>query len=248
MQGKSGYALAGRLTEVKLNGLTLATYAYDSNGNRLSKTSPSGTMTYTHDAQDRLLTQSSVSGPPSVSYTYTANGELASRTLTALPISDAYTYDVLGNLLAATLPDGTQIEYVIDGQQRRVGKKVDGTLVQGFLYQNQLNPVAELDGSGNVASRFVYASKGHVPNYLVKGETTYRIISDHLGSPRLVENVTTGAIVQRMDYDEFVQVITDTNPGFQPFELAGGGYDRDTNCWRGCQSVWVCGGGSGEED
>jgi len=105
-------------------------------------------------------------------------------------------------------------------------------LVQGFLYQNQLNPVAELDGNGNLVSRFVYASKGNVPDYLVKGGGTYRIVSDHLGSPRLVIDIASGAIVQRMDYDEFGQVITDTNPGFQPFGFAGGLYDRDTKLVR----------------
>jgi len=35
--------------------------------------------------------------------------------------------------------------YVIDGRNRRIGKKVNGTLVQGFLYKDQLNPIAELD-------------------------------------------------------------------------------------------------------
>jgi hypothetical protein len=74
-------------------------------------------------------------------------------------------------------------------------------LVQGFLYQNQLNPVAELDGNGNLVSRFVYASKGNILDSLIKGGVTYRILSDHLGSPRLVVNVTNGAIMQRMDYD-----------------------------------------------
>ncbi len=143
-----------------------------------------------------------------------------------------YSYDVLGNLRSATLLNGAQLEYVIDGQNRRIGKKINGTLVQGFLYQNQLNPVAELDGTGAVVSRFVYASKGNVPDYLVKGSETYRIISDHLGSPRLIVNTTTGAVVQRMDYDEFGQVITDTNPGFQPFGFAGGLYDRDTKLVR----------------
>jgi RHS repeat-associated protein len=33
-------------------------------------------------------------------------------------------------------------------------------------------------------------------------------------------------------YDEFGQVITDTNPGFQPFGFAGGLYDRDTKLVR----------------
>jgi RHS repeat-associated protein len=218
------YDTVGRLTEVKQNGLTTATYSYDQNGNRLSKTGPTGTQSGTYDDQDRLLSYNGNT------YSYTANGELATKTSTST--STTYTYDVLGNLLSVTQPDGTVIEYVIDGAQRRVGKKVNGALVQGFLYQNQLNPVAELDGSGNLVSRFVYASKGNIPDYLVKNGTTYRIVSDHLGSPRMVVDVTTGAIVQRMDYDEFGQVITDSNPGFQPFGFAGGLYDRDTKLVR----------------
>jgi RHS repeat-associated protein len=60
----------------------------------------------------------------------------------------------------------------------------------------------------------------------------YRIVSDPLGSPRMVVDADTGAVVQRMDYDEFGNVVLDTNPGFQPFGFAGGLYDRDTNLVR----------------
>lgn len=107
-------------------------------------------------------------------------------------------------------------------------------LQQGFLYENQLEPVAELDGNGNLVSRFVYCGcgAGNIPQYMVKGGVTYRIIADHLGSPRLVVDVTTGAIMQRMDYDEFGTVILDTNPGFQPFGFAGGIYDQHTKLTR----------------
>ena len=57
-------------------------------------------------------------------------------------------------------------------------------------------------------------------------------VTDQLGSPRLVVNVATGAIAQRIDYDEFGQVLSDSNPGFQPFGFAGGLYDRDTQLVR----------------
>jgi len=124
------------------------------------------------------------------------------------------------------------IEYVIDGQNRRIGKKVNGTLVQGFLYQDQLKPVAELDSSGQVVSRFVYATGVNVPDYMIRGGVTYRIVTDHLGSPRLVVDVATGNIAQRMDYDEFGKVTQDTRQGFQPFGFAGGLYDQDTKLVR----------------
>jgi len=101
-----------------------------------------------------------------------------------------------------------------------------------LLYQDQLNPVAELDGTGNVVARFIYGEKPNVPSYMIKGGNTYRIISDHLGSPRLVINVTDGLIVQRMDYDAWGNLITDTSPGFQPFGFAGGIYDLDTRLTR----------------
>lgn len=57
---------------------------------------------------------------------------------------------------------------------------------------------------------FVYATKSNVPDYMVKGGTTYRIVSDHLDSPRLVINAS-GEIVQRMNYDEFGNIIEDAH-------------------------------------
>jgi RHS repeat-associated protein len=67
---------------------------------------------------------------------------------------------------------------------------------------------------------------------MVQGSTTYRILSDHLGSVRLVVNTSTGAIAQRIDYDEFGNITSDTSPGFQPFGFAGGLYDADTGLTR----------------
>jgi RHS repeat-associated protein len=219
-----GYDLAGRLVEVKLNGATVSAYTYDANGNRLTHTQGGNTDTGTYDAQDRLLTYGSAS------YTYTANGELKTKTIGSQATS--YDYDVLGNLRKVTLPNNQTIDYVIDAANRRVGKEVNGALVQGFLYQDQLKPIAELDGNGAIVSRFVYATRANVPDYMVKGGQTYRIVTDHLGSPRFVLNVVDGSVAQQMDYDEFGNVITDTNPGFQPFGFAGGLYDRDTKLVR----------------
>jgi len=98
--------------------------------------------------------------------------------------------------------------------------------------KDQLEPVAELDGAGAVVVRFVYATRGHVPDYMIKGGVTYRIVSDHLGSVRLVVNAADGSVAQRMDFDEFGNIVSDTNPGFQPFAFAGGIYDQHTKLTR----------------
>ena len=217
-----GYDLTGRLTTAERDGALISQYTYDSNGNRLGH----NTTTGTYDAQDRLITYGSNS------YTYTLHGELLTRTNTSTSETTSYGYDVLGNLVSVNLPDGRQLEYVIDGQNRRIGKKVNGVLVQGFLYQDQLKPIAELDNTGAIISRFVYAKRINVPDYMIRDGVTYRIITDHLGSPRVVINSSTGQIVQRMDYDEFGNVTSDTNPGFQPFGFAGGLYDNDTRLVR----------------
>jgi RHS repeat-associated protein len=92
--------------------------------------------------------------------------------------------------------------------------------------------VAELDGAGNVVARFVYGSRPNIPDYAVTASGTLRLFSDHLGSPRLVVNASTGALVQRLDYDEFGRVTFDSNPGAQPFGFAGGIYDADTGLVR----------------
>ncbi len=219
-----GYDRAGRLVEVKKNGATAASYNYDANGNRLSKTAGGVTVNGTYDAQDRLTQYDGTT------YSYTANGELVSKANSGQ--TTTYQYDVLGNLKRVTPASGPSIDYVIDGANRRIGKKVNDTLVQGFLYQDQLKPIAELDGNDNLVSRFVYATHINVPDYLIKGGAIYRIITDHLGSPRLVVDTATGTIAHRMDYDEFGNVLTDTNPGFQPFGFAGGIYDPDTRLVR----------------
>ncbi|MCU7835371.1 MAG: hypothetical protein KZQ83_08960 [gamma proteobacterium symbiont of Taylorina sp.] len=216
------YDVSGRLEKVSLDGVLINHYGFDDNGNRVML---NGVTLAIYDEQDRLKSYGTTE------YSYNANGDLSSKTEHDSGAISLYNYDVFGNLRQVELPDVT-IDYVIDGQNRRVGKKIDGVLVQGLLYQDNLNPVAELDGLGNVVSRFVYANKINVPAYMIKGGIRYRIVSDHLGSPRLVVNATTGEVVQWMDYDEYGNILNDSNPGFQPFGFAGGIYDRDTNLIR----------------
>ena len=67
------YDAAGRLVEVKEAGSTVAIYAHDANGNRIT-VNTGIPLTGTYDNQDRLLQYGSTI------YTYTGNGELATKT------------------------------------------------------------------------------------------------------------------------------------------------------------------------
>lgn len=214
---------AGRLTGVKKGTTSVSTYGYDLSSNRTSAKTPAGTVAGIYDAQDRLVTYGTAS------YTYGANGELATKTVGSQITS--HQYDALGNLEAVTLPNGTAISYVVDAESNRVGKKVNGVITAGYLYDGA-DLVAQLDPNNQVVGQFVYGRHSGAPEYMIAGGLTYRIFSDHLGSPRLVVNSSTGAIAQRMDYDEFGNVVNDTNPGFQPFGFAGGLYDTDTKLVR----------------
>ncbi|MDC8013016.1 RHS repeat-associated core domain-containing protein [Tahibacter soli] len=218
------YDVASRLDTVTVDGVLQADYDYDANSNRRTATTPAGATNATFDDQDRLATWGAQT------FEYNRSGQLAARR----DGDDVtrYDYDALGNLRHVDLPDGTDVDYVIDGLNRRVGRKVDGALVQGFLYVNQLKPAAELDGAGNIVASFVYADRQYAPSFMVKAGRAYRIVADRLGSPRLVVDVETGAIAQRMDYDAWGNVTLDTNPGFQPFGFAGGLYDRATKLTR----------------
>jgi RHS repeat-associated protein len=212
------YDAEGRLTAAGKH-----SYTYDRNSNRLTATVDSLTTEATYDAQDRLLTYGKRS------FTYTANGELAAQT--ASNGTTTYDYDVLGNLVGVTLPNGTRITYLIDPENHRVGRAVNGVLKKGFLYDGD-RVVAELNGSNQIVRQFIYAMGANSPDYMIKAGVVYRIFSDQLGSPVLVVKAATGRIAEEIIYDEFGNVISDSNPGFQPFGFAGGLFDQRTKLVR----------------
>jgi RHS repeat-associated protein len=124
------------------------------------------------------------------------------------------------------------IEYVVDGRNRRVGKKVNGVIERQWIYDGQLRPVAEYGPTGTLAATYIYGTHINVPDYVVKSSGTYRVITDHLGSLRFVINISNGTIAQRVDYDDWGNVLLNTAPDFTPFGFAGGMYDKDTKLTR----------------
>ena len=119
-----------------------------------------------------------------------------------------------------------------DPLNRRIGKKKNGRLQYGLIYQDSLRPIADTDENGQLKSIYLYADKGNVPTAMLRADKSYLIISDHLGSVRQVIDTQTGEIAQQLDYDAWGQVTEDSRPGFQPFGFAGGLHDPDTQLTR----------------
>lgn len=67
---------------------------------------------------------------------------------------------------------------------------------------------------------------------MITDTAEYMIVSNHLGSPVQVIDVNSGVVIQEIKYNVWGEIISDTNPGFQPFGFAGCLYDQDTKLCR----------------
>ena len=217
------YDPAGRLTHMTLDGVLRSQYSYDSNSNRISQTIAGVTKNATYDDQDRLLNFGNKS------FSYNLNGEVA--TMEEGTTTTTLTYDVFGNLKNFSKPD-LVITYQVDAHNRRISKKV-GEEVQSYFVWNTSNQLVGIaDGSGVLLSHFIYGTKAHVPDYMIKSGETFKIVTNHLGSPVMILSEATGASVQSITYDEFGAITSDSAPGFTPFGFAGCLYDVDTKLCR----------------
>ena len=216
------YDPARRYLQAITNGVTLR-WHFDPDSN-LTNFSRAGTTVSDaeYDAQDRLARWGSDT------YGFTARGTLSTAMIAG--VTHRFSYSVPGELLEVTRSSGpaTNISYLTDGKGRRVARHMNGTRTHGYLYYNDLQPAAVLDADNRVTSFFVYTLGAGCPSYMIVTGRAYRIVSDHIGSPILVIDSVTGDVVQRMTYDIWGVVQTDTHPLFQPFSFAGGLHEPET--------------------
>ena len=142
-----------------------------------------------------------------------------------------YFYSSRGELLTVILPDGKRIDYFCDPLGRRIAKKVNGVVVEKYLWQGLTRLLAVYNGNNSLMMRFEYADE-RMPVAMKMGSATYYLNYDQVGSLRLVAD-GSGNVVKRISCDSFGNILEDTNPSFTiPFGFAGGLHDRDTGLVR----------------
>jgi RHS repeat-associated protein len=213
------YDTSGRLAGVAVGGTTVESDTYDAAGNRVTVKTPSGTVAAAYDDRNRLTSWGAAQ------YTFRSDGQLSS--VTSAGSTAAYTFNAFGDLTAVTLPGGRRVEYLVDAGGARVGKKVDGQLVAGYLYGPDGKLAAQTDATGAVVARFGYDDAGRL-TLVERGSNRYQVVTDHLGSPLLVIDAASGAVAEAITYDAWGKTTSDTHPGFIPIGFAGGLYDSDT--------------------
>ncbi len=224
------YDSVGRLIQVNKNGSVSSTYVYDSNSNRIGGNIRGEATVALYNSQDRLYQYNDKV------YGHYLTGERAYRSLAVNPqptSSIHYYWDPFGNLQRIANEEGGLIDYFVDPALRRSVKMTDGVVKQRYAYNPDGKIVGELDDGAKLVKAFVYGVKEHVPDYyLDKNGNKFRIITDNLGSIRMIVAAGSGRVVKIMEHDEFGRVLQDTRPGYLPFGFAGGLYDKDSGLVR----------------
>ena len=104
-------------------------------------------------------------------------------------------------------------------------------MVEKYLWENKTRLLATFDGNNNLKHSYEY-TVGNTPTSYYSGNQRYYILTDQLGSPRIITD-SAGNVLREIEYDSYGNIIADSNPAQElPFGFAGGLYDQHTGLIR----------------
>ncbi|WP_187170526.1 RHS repeat domain-containing protein [Salidesulfovibrio onnuriiensis] len=218
------YDEAGRLYNVRRDGVGVEQYLYDRQGRRRSdfnslREGLSRGFFYSDD--DRLLRAGDMH------YHHDGLGFRFARS--AENWTWRYWYSPDYRLVRVNLPEGGCVEYSHDEDGQRILKTVNGRQDERYQWHDKTTLAAYHDGMS--WSEFEYGRE-RMPHAMYRGGKRYSLHYDQVGTLRVVADAM-GNVIKRMEYDSFGNILEDTNPSFKmPFGFAGGLHDRDTGLVR----------------
>jgi len=224
-----GYDDNGRLEIVTKNGVLTEEYNYNDDPPYGTCTKVTNTLQGISNASLRYDDEDRMYQFGDTFYNYDEDGFLASR----VNGNDEtlYDYSSRGELLGVSLSEGIRIDYLHDPLGRRIAKKVNGTIVEKYLWQGITRLLGVYDGADNLLMRFEYADS-RMPVAMTKGGLRYYLVYDQVGSLRAVSDAN-GNVVKSIEYDSFGKIYHDSDETFRvPFGFAGGLHDQDTGLVR----------------
>jgi RHS repeat-associated protein len=221
VDGTSNYSYdaTNQLTGASHTAQTNEAYAYDANGNRTS----GGTVT---GVNNQLLSDGIYS------YQYDGEGNRTKRTEIATGKVTEYIWDYRNRLASVLFKDAggsvtKTIDYVYDGNNQRIGKRIDGAVTERYVIdRNQIALV--FDGAGVQTHRYLYGTQ--IDQVLADeiGFSTNWMLGDNQGSIRDVVD-SNGSLINHVVYDSFGKVQSQSNAGYDlRFGYTGREQDNET--------------------
>jgi len=141
-----------------------------------------------------------------------------------------YQYGAFGELQRVVTPTQT-IEYLHNANNQRVAKKINGEIVEKYLWANLTTLLAIYDKDDNLVQRFEYADQ-RMPIAMMQNNQKYYLHYGQVGSLRAITD-TDKNIIKEVSYDTFGNILRDSNEAFKiPFGFAGGLQDNDSGLVR----------------
>ncbi|MCP4111829.1 MAG: hypothetical protein GY749_40935, partial [Desulfobacteraceae bacterium] len=198
-------------------------YAYDTFGNRLSKTDSGGTTTCHYDDNDRLYEELHSSGTVTT-YIYDDNGNLFSKSVDS--DMTIYSYDYEDRLIGVESSTGN-IAYAYNADGIRVTSDADGVVTNYLVDKNRpyAQVLEERNGIGEVTVFYIYGDD-LISQHTDNAETYYYLYDGHM-SVRMLTNESE-AVTDRYIYDAFGILLHRTGSTLNNYLYTGEQYNPNT--------------------
>ncbi|MBC3916477.1 RHS repeat-associated core domain-containing protein, partial [Undibacterium sp. CY18W] len=204
----------GNGTNGAQNGQT--SYQYDAQDRVTKQTNPDGSyLAYGYDANGNIAERSMVAG--TVKYSFNANQQLVSVTDTANKTT-SYTYDNARRLATTTVPNGITASYGYDANgrlQQVLHQKANGSIVAGSRYtftsNGQRTKVEEFDAASTITGNIV-ANPVRTTSYQYDGvnRLTQELVKDRSGTTMRTIDYQYDKVGNRSQKTETTQAGTET--------------------------------------